>query len=68
MYNRLVLRSWETNYSKFETEISNISNAFYGSAPFELKEYKVETADPQMETKVEEKKVEPNDLDDDLPF
>ena len=68
VYNRLVLRSWETNYSKFETEISNISNAFYGSAPFELKEYKVETSDPQVETKVEEKKVEPNDPDDDLPF
>ena len=28
VYNRLVLRSWETNYSKFEAEISNISNAF----------------------------------------
>lgn len=70
VYNRTTMRNWITDYSKLATEISEISNAFYGSDPFELKEYKVETTEPDKPQELEDKKdSDPMNMDnDDLPF
>ncbi|WP_294063673.1 hypothetical protein [uncultured Fusobacterium sp.] len=67
VYNRSTLRNWITDYSKLASDISDISNAFYGENPFELKEYRVETTEPAKPQEVEEKKSE-DPYDDDLPF
>ena len=61
--NRLL----EKENSKLASDISDISNAFYGENPFELKEYRVETTEPAKPQEVEEKKSE-DPYDDDLPF
>lgn len=67
VYNRSTLRNWITDYSKLASDISDISNAFYGKNPFELKEYKIDTTEPAKPQEVEEKKGE-DPYDDDLPF